>query len=153
MMREYVKVANRGKNTTIHAIENADKNPKEIVGWINDVAEIHKKKQPPSVTYSKIMPDIENLMQVVKMNNRRYGQLKWKMYLMKYNCQERILIYHFLIIANLRVTCLISLSTKYKTIKILLNPYMSFSLYFQNLRLINILHNKTKMNSNMHDLY
>ncbi|CAD8113647.1 unnamed protein product [Paramecium sonneborni] len=64
LMREYVKVANRGKNTTIHAIENADKNPKEITAWINDVAEIHKKKQPPSVSYSKIMPDIEELMQV-----------------------------------------------------------------------------------------
>jgi hypothetical protein len=29
---------------TIHSIENADKNPKEISAWINDVAEIHKKK-------------------------------------------------------------------------------------------------------------
>ncbi|CAD8106796.1 unnamed protein product [Paramecium primaurelia] len=48
LMREYVKVANRGKNTTIHAIENADKNPKEITACINDVAEIHKKKSPPS---------------------------------------------------------------------------------------------------------
>ena len=69
-MREYVKVANRGKNTTIHAIENADKNPKEITAWINDVSEIHKKKQPPSVSYSKMMPDIEDLMQVMTSNIR-----------------------------------------------------------------------------------
>jgi hypothetical protein len=44
MMREYLKVANRGKQTTIHSIENADKNPKEISAWINDVSEIHKTK-------------------------------------------------------------------------------------------------------------
>jgi intraflagellar transport protein 46 len=65
MMREYLKVANRGKQQTIHSIENADKNPKEISAWINDVAEIHKKKQPPSVSYSKPLPDIDTLMQVM----------------------------------------------------------------------------------------
>ena len=55
-----------GKNVIIHSIETADKNPKEIMTWINDVAEIHKKKQPPSVSYSKNMPDIDSLMQVYK---------------------------------------------------------------------------------------
>ena len=44
MMRDYKKVANRGNQITVHTIENADKNPKEITAWINDVAEIHKKK-------------------------------------------------------------------------------------------------------------
>lgn len=34
------------------------------MAWINSVAEIHKNKQPPDVSYSKAMPDINNLMQV-----------------------------------------------------------------------------------------
>ena len=29
---------------TVHAIENADKNPREVETWIKDVGEIHKKK-------------------------------------------------------------------------------------------------------------
>jgi len=53
-----------GKYNKIHAIENADKNPKQIVTWINSVAEIHKNKQPPSVSYNRPMPDIDSLMQV-----------------------------------------------------------------------------------------
>ena len=32
--------------------------------WINSVAEIQKDKQPPSVNYTKHMPDIDTLMQV-----------------------------------------------------------------------------------------
>lgn len=32
--------------------------------WINSVGDIHKNKQPPSVSYSKPMPDIDSLMQV-----------------------------------------------------------------------------------------
>ena len=28
------------KNIVVHSIENAEKNPREIQGWINDVAEI-----------------------------------------------------------------------------------------------------------------
>jgi intraflagellar transport protein 46 len=52
------------KNSKVHAIENAEKNPKQIQSWISSVAEIHKTKQPPSVSYSKQMPDIDSLMQV-----------------------------------------------------------------------------------------
>ena len=66
MFNEVMKRNKEGKNINIHAIENADKNPKEVMAWINDVAEIHKKKQPPSVSYSKGMPDIDSLMQVIK---------------------------------------------------------------------------------------
>lgn len=51
-------------NIVVHSIENAEKNPKEITSWIQDVSDVHKKKQPPSVVYSKPFPDIENLMQV-----------------------------------------------------------------------------------------
>ena len=52
------------KSNKIHAIDEAEKNPKQIVAWIESVAEIHKNKQPPSVSYSKTMPDINSLMQV-----------------------------------------------------------------------------------------
>lgn len=52
------------KNNKIHSIESAEKNPKQITQWINSVADIHKTKQPPSVSYSKSMPDIDSLMQV-----------------------------------------------------------------------------------------
>jgi len=53
-----------GKYNKVHAIESAEKNPKQITQWINSVADIQKGKQPPSVGYSKAMPDIDSLMQV-----------------------------------------------------------------------------------------
>ena len=40
MMNEFMKKNKTGKSQTIHSIENAEKNPKEILSWINDVAEI-----------------------------------------------------------------------------------------------------------------
>jgi len=52
------------KNTKIHAIDDAEKNPKQILSWISSVGDIHKTKQPPSVSYSRKMPDIDSLMQV-----------------------------------------------------------------------------------------
>lgn len=48
----------------VRSIENADKNPKRITTWINNIEEVHRKKPPPAVNYSKNMPDIEGLMQV-----------------------------------------------------------------------------------------
>jgi intraflagellar transport protein 46 len=53
-----------GKYAKIHCIEDAEKNPKQITQWVNSVADIHKNKQPPSVSYTKQMPDIDSLMQV-----------------------------------------------------------------------------------------
>lgn len=52
------------KNQKVHNIEAAEKNPKQILSWIDSVADVHKNKQPPSVSYSKRMPDIDSLMQV-----------------------------------------------------------------------------------------
>ena len=40
MMNEFIKKKKTGKNQTVHSIEYAQRNPKEILGWINDVAEI-----------------------------------------------------------------------------------------------------------------
>jgi intraflagellar transport protein 46 len=51
-----------GKNNSIHTIENAEKNPKQILSWISSVGDIHKTKQPPSVSYTKQMPIIDDLM-------------------------------------------------------------------------------------------
>eukprot|EP00331_Platyophrya_macrostoma_P028250 CAMPEP_0176434474 /NCGR_PEP_ID=MMETSP0127-20121128/16699_1 /TAXON_ID=938130 /ORGANISM="Platyophrya macrostoma, Strain WH" /LENGTH=311 /DNA_ID=CAMNT_0017817219 /DNA_START=99 /DNA_END=1034 /DNA_ORIENTATION=- len=62
--REVMKKKRGDTNVVVHSIENAEKNPKEITSWIQDVSDVHKKKQPPSVVYSKPLPDIENLMQV-----------------------------------------------------------------------------------------
>ena len=46
----------------IDKIEGADKNPKAINRWIQDVTSINRL--PPSVVYSKPFPDIDHLMQV-----------------------------------------------------------------------------------------
>jgi len=61
--KNYSKKSNDdGANSTIHSIPNAEKNPKAIQTWVNNVAEIRKTKQPHSVAYSKPMPDIDELM-------------------------------------------------------------------------------------------
>ena len=54
----------RDDQKEIHSIANSHKNPKQVVGWISDVEEIHKRRVPPSVFYSKKMPEIDSLMQI-----------------------------------------------------------------------------------------
>jgi len=49
---------------TVRSIEHADKNPKKVTSWISSIEDIHRKKPPANVVYSKPMPDIEQLMQV-----------------------------------------------------------------------------------------
>jgi len=49
---------------SVRSIERADKNPKEIAKWIDSIEDLHRRKPPPQVHYSKPMPDIEQLMQV-----------------------------------------------------------------------------------------
>lgn len=48
---------------SVRAIEHAQKNPKEITKWIQSISDLHRSKPPPSVHYTKAMPDIEILMQ------------------------------------------------------------------------------------------
>jgi intraflagellar transport protein 46 len=48
----------------VRAVENAEKDPKAITGWVNSIADLHRHKPAPSVRYSKPMPDIEALMQI-----------------------------------------------------------------------------------------
>ena len=47
----------------VDSIEHADKKPKEISRWINSVSDLHKARPPPTVNYTKNMPDIDTLMQ------------------------------------------------------------------------------------------
>lgn len=56
--------ATGGTGSVVRSIENADKNPKKISSWISSIGEVHRSKPPPSVNYSKAMPDIDTLMDV-----------------------------------------------------------------------------------------
>lgn len=47
----------------VRALENAEKNPKEILKWVASIAELRRSAPPPSVHYSRPMPEIEELMQ------------------------------------------------------------------------------------------
>jgi intraflagellar transport protein 46 len=46
----------------VRAVENADKNPREISKWIASIADLHKSKPPPQVFFPRAMPDVESLM-------------------------------------------------------------------------------------------
>jgi len=52
------------KRINIRSIERAEKSPAEITRWIESIADLHRNKPPPTVTYKKPMPDVENLMQI-----------------------------------------------------------------------------------------
>eukprot|EP00727_Mastigamoeba_balamuthi_P002666 m51a1_g12397 putative intraflagellar transport protein 46 homolog (396) ;mRNA; f:679895-681472 len=47
----------------VRSIECADKKPKEILAWVDRIAQFHASTPPPNVSYSKPMPPIESLMQ------------------------------------------------------------------------------------------
>ena len=40
-------------------IESADKNPKEVSRWIDNMKDMHDKKPQANVNYSKNMPDMD----------------------------------------------------------------------------------------------
>ncbi|XP_063627854.1 intraflagellar transport protein 46 homolog [Cydia splendana] len=44
-------------------LDNAEKNGKALDRWIKDVSELHRAKPPPTVAYSRKMPDIDTLME------------------------------------------------------------------------------------------
>jgi len=62
---KYVQSKNvtRAAPINVDAIENADHRPKEVNRWITSVQDLHKTRPPPTVNYTKNMPDIETLMQ------------------------------------------------------------------------------------------
>jgi len=48
---------------TVTSIDNAEKNPKEIMSWIKNVTDLHKGRPPATVNYTKKMPDFDLLME------------------------------------------------------------------------------------------
>lgn len=62
---KYIQEKNVVRTTpmTVESIESADKKPKEVSRWINSVQDLHKTRPPPTVNYTKNMPDIDSLMQ------------------------------------------------------------------------------------------
>ncbi|RUS83913.1 hypothetical protein EGW08_008327, partial [Elysia chlorotica] len=51
------------KQLVVKSLANAEKNPKHIENWIENIRELHRSKPPPNVHYSKNMPEIDTLMQ------------------------------------------------------------------------------------------
>jgi intraflagellar transport protein 46 len=47
----------------VDSIEQADKKPKEIARWISAVQDLHRTRPPPTVNYSKAMPEFDTLME------------------------------------------------------------------------------------------
>ena len=62
---KYIQSQNvvRAAPMTVDSIENADKKPKEISRWISSVQDLHKTRPPPTVNYTKQMPDFDIMMQ------------------------------------------------------------------------------------------
>ncbi len=48
---------------SVKSVECAEKNHKEVTNWINNVTELHKGRPPPTVNYTKQMPDFDLLME------------------------------------------------------------------------------------------
>ncbi|KAK9510073.1 hypothetical protein O3M35_004935 [Rhynocoris fuscipes] len=51
------------KQVVVKKLHNAEKNPKAIEKWIQDISELHKSKPAPTMQYTRPMPDIDTLMQ------------------------------------------------------------------------------------------
>lgn len=47
---------------SVRSIENAAKNPQEVMKWIKSIEELHTQKHSVEVQYKRNMPDIESLM-------------------------------------------------------------------------------------------
>ncbi|KAF4523866.1 hypothetical protein B566_EDAN010184 [Ephemera danica] len=47
----------------VKRIEHAERNSRTVDKWIRDISDLHRSRPPPSVHYSKKMPDIDTLMQ------------------------------------------------------------------------------------------
>lgn len=58
---KYVQCKNvvRATPMNVDSIEAAEKKPKEISRWISSVQDLHKTRPPPTVNYTKQMPDFD----------------------------------------------------------------------------------------------
>ena len=59
----HVLVAYQGAPHQLTSLQPDEQTPQRIGNWIDSLAELHKSKPPPVVTYSKQMPEIETLME------------------------------------------------------------------------------------------
>jgi len=61
---KYVQTRNVVRSTpmTVDSIEDASKKSKEVTRWISSVQDLHKTRPPPTVNYTKQMPDFDALM-------------------------------------------------------------------------------------------
>eukprot|EP00823_Brevimastigomonas_motovehiculus_P002164 TRINITY_DN136_c0_g2_i1.p1 TRINITY_DN136_c0_g2~~TRINITY_DN136_c0_g2_i1.p1 ORF type:complete len:508 (-),score=216.41 TRINITY_DN136_c0_g2_i1:307-1830(-) len=63
-IQQACKTESKVKDRTVGTIENAEKAPKRVSAWITQILEIHRKQPPPTVHYSKTMPDSDKLAMV-----------------------------------------------------------------------------------------
>jgi intraflagellar transport protein 46 len=49
-------------DVSVRSIENAHKRPDEVDKWIRSIADLHRSKPPPQVTYKRNMPDIDAML-------------------------------------------------------------------------------------------
>ena len=54
----------------IKKVSNIDKEIKVVDKWIKDIDDLHRSKPAPTIQYSKTMPEIDQLMQVLNINDK-----------------------------------------------------------------------------------
>ncbi len=52
-----------GRQAQVRAVEGGERQAKVVEKWVKDISDLHRSKPPPTVHYSKPMPDIDQLMQ------------------------------------------------------------------------------------------
>ena len=63
-MRSVSKTSN-SRMSKIKKVSDVDKEVKIVEKWIKDIEDLHRSKPAPTIQYSKQMPDIDHLMQVI----------------------------------------------------------------------------------------
>mgnify|MGYP005993457837 CR=1 FL=1 len=51
------------KPTHVRSVEDASRNPREILKWVTSIADLHRSKPAPQVHYTRSMPDVDRLME------------------------------------------------------------------------------------------
>jgi len=57
---------------TVRSIEAADKNPTKITAWISNIQKVQSQKPPASVTYSRPMPELDQLLEPLSESVAKY---------------------------------------------------------------------------------
>ena len=90
-LRSVSKTSN-SRMSKIKKVSDVDKEVKIVEKWIKDIEDLHRSKPAPTIQYSKQMPDIDHLMQVIiterinfqfqnfcsKIHVVRSGLMKWR---------------------------------------------------------------------------